>query len=164
MLHHSGHSRQVEGAVAASRGTTALPATFSQLICLSWSKRRECKADKRVLLETEGREEDLQLLVLQHAAHWTLEGDAAEQLEALFKQETENKLSDPQADVLELCRERWREFKRTTRKDVVQQCDAYKDKDRKALRHLRFLEANGLLESKAETTDAGTEIAFKPTE
>ena len=84
-----------------------------------------------MLHETEGREEDLQLLVLQHAAHWTLEGDAAEQLEALFKQETENKLSDPQADVLELCRERWREFKRTTRKDVVQQCDAYKDKTAK---------------------------------
>ncbi|MCB4429261.1 hypothetical protein FZX09_10800 [Synechococcus sp. MU1643] len=164
MLHHSGHSRQGEGAVAASRGTTALPAAFSQVICLSWFKRRECKADKRVLLETEGREEDLQLLVLQHAAHWTLEGDAAEQLEALFKQETEDKLSDAMADVLELCRERWREFKRTTRRDVVQHCDAYKDKDRKALRHLRSLEGNGLLESKAETTENGTEIAFKPTE
>ena len=37
-------------------------------------------------------------------------------------------------------------------------------KDRKALRHLRFLEGNGLLESKAETTENGTEIAFKPTE
>ena len=68
------------------------------------------------------------------------------------------------ADVLELCRERWREFKRTTRRDVVQHCDAYKDKDRKALRHLRSLEGNGLLESKAETTENGTEIAFKPTE
>ena len=164
VLHHSGHSRQGEGAVAASRGTTALPAAFSQVICLSWFKRRECKADKRVLLETEGREEDLQLLVLQHAAHWTLEGDAAEQLEALFKQETENKLSDAQADVLELRRERWKEFKRTTCRDVVQHCDAYKDKDRKALRHLRSLEGNGLLESKAETTENGTEIAFKPTE
>ena len=69
------------------------------------------------------------------------------------------------ADVLELCRERWKDhFKRTTRKDVVQQCDAYKDKDRKALRHLRSLEGKGLLESKAETTENGTEIAFKPTE
>ena len=152
------------GSVAASRGTTALPAAFSQVICLSWFKRRECKVDKRVLLETEGREEDLQLLVLQHAAQWTLEGDAAEQLEALFKQETENKLSDAQADVLELCRERWKEFKRTSRRDVVQHCDAYKDKDRKALRHLRSLEGNGLLESKAETTENGTEISFKPTE
>ena len=134
------------------------------MICLSWFKRRECKTDKRVLLETEGREEDLQLLVLQHAAHWTLEGDAAEQLEALFKQETEDKLSDAMADILELCRERWRKFKRTTRRDVVQHCDAYKDKDRKALRHLRSLEGMGLLESKAETTENGTEIAFKPTE
>ena len=47
---------------------------------------------------------------------------------------------------------------------VVQQCDAYKNKDRKALRHLRSLEGNGLLESKAETTENGTEIAFKLTE
>ena len=37
-------------------------------------------------------------------------------------------------------------------------------KDRKALRTLRSLEGKGLLESKAETTDNGTEIAFKPTE
>ena len=97
-----------------------------------------------------------------------MEDDAAEQLEALFKQETENKLSDPQADVLELCRERWQKFKRTTRGDVVQHCDAFKtkdgSKDRKALRTLRSLEGKGLLESKAETTDNGTEIAFKPTE
>ena len=81
---------------------------------------------------------------------------------------SEDKLSDPQADVLELCRERWQKFKRTTRGDVVQHCDAFKNKDgskdRKALRTLRSLEGNGLLESKAETTDNGTEIAFKPTE
>ena len=141
-----------------------MPAAFSQVINLAWFKRRESKTDKRVLLETEGREEDLQLLILQNTGGWTLEGDASEQLEALFKQETEDKLSDAMDDVLELCRERWREFKRTTRRDVVQHCDAYKDKDRKALRHLRFLEANGLLESKAETTENGTEIAFKPTE
>ena len=68
------------------------------------------------------------------------------------------------ADVLELCRDRWKNFQRTTRKDVVQHCDCFKDKDRKALRALRSLEGKELLESKAETTDNGTEIAFKPTE
>ena len=68
------------------------------------------------------------------------------------------------ADVLELCRERWKDFKRTTRKDVIEQCDGFKTKDgnndRKALRTLRSLEGKGLLESKAETT----EITFKPIE
>ena len=121
-----------------------------------------------MLLETEGREEELQLLILQNLGGWTLEGDASEQLEALFKQEQEDKLSDPQADVLELCRERWQKLKRTTRGDVVHDCDAFKtkdgSKDRKALRTLRSLEGKGLLESKADTTDNGTEIAFKPTE
>ena len=164
LLHHSGHSRQGEGAVAASRGTTALPAAFSQVINLTWFKRKESKADKRVLLETEGREEDLQLLILQNTGGWTLEGDASEQLEALYRQESEDKLNDAMADVLALCRERWQQFKRTTRGDVVQHCDGFKDKDRKALRYLRSLEAKELLESKAETTENGTEISFKPTE
>ena len=51
---------------AATRGNTALPAAFSQVINLTWFKRKESKTDKRVLLETEGREEDLQLLILQN--------------------------------------------------------------------------------------------------
>ena len=160
VLHHSGHSRQGEGAVAASRGTTALPAAFSQVINLAWFKRRESKTDKRVLLETEGREEDLQLLILQNTGGWTLEGDVAEQLEALFRQETEEKLTDAMADVLELCRERWKQLKHTSSTDVLREINSYKENDRKALRHLRSLEYKGLLESKAEATC----IAFKPTE
>ena len=71
------------------------------------------------------------------------------------------------ADVLELCRERWQKLKRTTRGDVVQHCHGFQtkdsQKDRKALRALRSLEGKGLLESKAETTDNGTEIALKST-
>ena len=82
-----------------------------------------------MLLETEGREDDLQLLILQNLGGWTLEGDAAEQLEALFRQEQEDQLSDAMADVLELCRERWKDFKRTTRRDVIEQCDGFKTKD-----------------------------------
>ena len=65
------------------------------------------------------------------------------------------------ADVLELCNERWQKFKRKTLKDVVRHCDSFKD--RKALRTLRSLEGKQLLESKAETTDTGTEITFEPT-
>ena len=72
----------------------------------------------------------------------------------------QDKLSESMADVLALCRELWQQLKRTTRKDVVRECNAYKDNDRKALRHLRSLEGMGLLESKANTT----EIGFKPTE
>ena len=89
--------------------------------------------------------------VLRIPVDWTLEGDAAEQLEALFKQEQEDKLSDPMADVLELCRERWKDFKRRTRRDVIEKCDGFKtkdgSKDRKALRTLRCHEGKGLLTS-----------------
>ena len=55
-------------------------------------------------------------------------------------------------------------MKRTTRADVIKHCEGFKDKDRKALRYLRQLEGKGLLESKADTTENGTEITFKPTE
>ena len=84
--------------------------------------------------------------------------------EALYRQQSEDKLNDAMADVLALCRERWQRMKRTTRADVIKHCEGFKDKDRKALRTLRSLEGKQLLESKAETTDTGTEIAFKPTE
>lgn len=117
-----------------------------------------------MLLETEGREEDLQLLILQNLGGWTLEGDASEQLEALYRQQSEDKLNDAMADVLALCRERWQRMKRTTRADVIEHCEGFKDKDRKALRYLRQLEGKGLLESKTDTTENGTEITFKPTE
>ena len=66
--------------------------------------------------------------------------------------------------ILALCRERWQGLKRTTRRDVVQHCDRFNEKDRRALRYLRSLEDKGLLESKADTTENGTEITFKPTE
>ena len=115
-----------------------------------------------MLLETEGREEDLQLLILQNTGGWTLEGDASEQLEALYRQQSEDKLNDAMADVLALCRERWQELKRTTRRDVVQHCDGIKDKDRRALRYLRSLEDKGLLESKADTTENGTRSLSSP--
>ena len=145
VLHHAGHSRQGKGAVAASRANTSLPAAFSQVFNMAWFKRKKSKTDKRVLLETEGREEDLQLLILQNLGGWTLEGDASRQLEALFRQEQEDKLLDAMAHVLELCHERWQKLKRTTRRDMVQYCDSFKDKDRKALRALRSLEDKGLL-------------------
>ena len=89
-----------------------------------------------------------------------MEGDASEQLEVLYRQQSEDKLSESMADVLALCRERWQKLKRTTRKDVVRECSAYRDNDRKALWHLRSFENKGLLESKADNT----EIGFKPTE
>ena len=117
---------------------------------------------RQALLETEGREEDLQLPILQHAAHWTLEGDAAEQLEALFKQETENKFQTPRL-TLWSCVANGGRTTSSARPARTWCSGATPTRTRTAaLRHLRFLEANGLLESKAETTENGTEIALSP--
>ena len=66
VIHHSGKQSLDSGAVMASRGTTVLPAAISQIINLKWFKRHEDRQDKRVLLETEGRGESLEALILQN--------------------------------------------------------------------------------------------------
>ena len=53
-------------------------------------------------------------------------GDASKQLETLYKPEKVDKLNNAKADVLKLCRQWWEEFKRTTRKDVIEKSDGFK--------------------------------------
>ena len=119
-----------------------------------------------MLFETKGREEDPQILIRKHTGGGTLQGDASKQLETLYKPEQVDKLNNAKVDVLKLCRQWWEEFKRTTRKDVIEKSDVFKDKDgnndSKALRYRRALEDKGLLESNADTTENGSEIALCP--
>ena len=119
-----------------------------------------------MLFETKGREEDPQILIRKHTDGGTLQGDASKQLETLYKPEQVDKLNNAKVDVLKLCRQWWEEFKRTTRKDVIEKSDGFKDKDgnndSKALRYRRALEDKGLLESNADTTENGSEIALCP--
>ena len=106
MIHHSGHGRKGEGAVAASRGNTALPASVSQVINMRWLRKSEDIKDKRVILETEGRGEDLSIIVLQEQDRWSLEGDASEVIAQQRLKDEEDDLNDTQFLALELVRER----------------------------------------------------------
>ena len=106
VIHHSGHARKGQGAVAASRGSTALPAAVSQVINMKWLRRTEDATDKRVVLETEGRGEDLSIVILQEMERWTLEGDASELMAQQQLEEDEAKLNDTQFLALELVRKR----------------------------------------------------------
>jgi len=160
-IHHAGHARKGEGAVAASRGSTALPAAVSQVIALSWFKRSENSSDRRVLLETEGRGgEPLQLLIEQHETGWTCHGEADSVLHQQAMDEAEDKLTDRQADVLELVRNRALATKDKTNAWLVR--ETLKIPDRQALRILRQLEKRGFLQSSHEASETGSSIWFGP--
>ena len=108
VIHHSGRSRAGEGAVAACRGTTALPAAVSQVVALSWLNKGKGSTDKRVVLQTEGRgSEPLQLLIEQHESGWQSHGNASEVFREQELLNAEETLHDRQAIALDLVRQRW---------------------------------------------------------
>ena len=141
VIHHSGHSRKGEGAVAASRGNTALPASVSQVINMRWLRRTEDIKDKRVILETEGRGEDLSIIVLQEQDRWTLEGDASEVIAQQRLRDEEDDLNDTQFLALELVRER--SPMSTTANDLF---DKHEIKGRQARKTLEQLAKKKLIE------------------
>ena len=156
VIHHSGKQSLDSGAVMASRGTTALPAAVSQIINLKWFKRHEDRQDKRVLLETEGRGESLEVMILQDKHGFEKEGDVAE----VLLQEKERKriadLPDTQAETLDEVKNRFPLD--TTSGDIKK---ALKVGDRNALRFLRALERKGLLVSETKSTEKGRSVVFK---
>ena len=100
IIHHSGKTKE-DSPVLASRGSTALTAAVSQIISLSWFKREEDRQDKRILMRTMGRAEDVQLLMSQDTAGWMLEGNVADEVKKEEYSKKLDKLTDLQADVLE---------------------------------------------------------------
>ena len=131
------------------------------MVALSWLNPENRKADPRVLLSTEGREEGLEILIRQEEADWFLEGNAAEVQHRAEMARREQALNERQADVLDLCREQWREQKKTTAKDVETAC---KIPDRQARRVLRQVESKGFLQSRSITNTATGVVEFWPTE
>ena len=100
IIHHSGKTKE-DSPVLASRGSTALTAAVSQIISLSWFKREEDRQDKRILMRTMGRAEDVQLLMSQETSGWMLEGSVAEELKKEEFNKKLEKLTDNQAEVFE---------------------------------------------------------------
>jgi hypothetical protein len=165
VIHHSGRSSADEGAVAASRGTTALPAAVSQCVALSWLNRGKGTADKRIVLQTEGRgSEPLQLLIEQNNDGWRSHGDAAEVFREQRLADAEDGLHDRQGMALDLVRERWdQDRKRTTSGDLIEPLQLRGATSvRIARRTLQQLEKRGLLESRKETTPQGQVVWFWP--
>lgn len=165
VIHHSGHSRVGEGAVAACRGTSALPAAVSQVVAMSWLNRAKGTSDKRVVLQTEGRGgEPLQLLIEQENDGWVSHGDAGEAFQEQRLAEAEEELNDRQEMALEVVRERWAELQqRTTGGDLIEALDLKgSNAPRIARRMLQQLLNRGLVQSSKESTPHGAVVWFWP--
>lgn len=165
VIHHSGRSRAGEGAVAASRGTTALPAAVSQCVALSWLNRSRGSQDNRVVLQTEGRGgEPLHLLIEQQETGWISHGDAAEVFAEQQASQAEDGLQDRQAAALDVVREQWEQERRRTTTSVLVDALGMKGTHaiRTARRTLQQLVNKGLLQYSKETTDHGQVVWFWP--
>lgn len=160
LIHHAGHARKGEGAVAACRGSTALPAAVSQVISLSWFQRNKDRSNRLVLLETEGRGgEPMQLLIEQHETGWSSHGDPGALLQEQALAAAEEKLTERQAEVLDLVRDRAAAGEGTNSRVVR---EMLKIPDRQALRVLRQLEKSGFLRESPQTSDIGSSVWFSP--
>ena len=120
VIHHSG---KVKGAspVLAARGSTALTAAVSQIISLKWFKREEDRNDKRLLVETEGRAEDVALLILQEQNGFILDGRAEDEIAKQSIREKIENLTNNQADVLEILTLSSKEGKELTTSEIREQ-------------------------------------------
>ena len=157
VIHHSGHSRKGEGAVAASRGSTALPAAVSQVINMKWLRKNEDINDKRVVLETEGRGEELTIIISQENERWSLEGEASEVFAEQRLIDAEEELNDFQDEVLTIVRHRSKNELNTTAKDIENNIET---SHRQAGKTLRQLEKKGLIIQTAGGGKGQGEVQF----
>lgn len=165
VVHHSGKAVTGDAAALASRGTTALPAAVSQIVALSRFAQGGRPGDRRVLLRTEGRGgEPLQLLIEQEENGWHLHGDAGVAMREEQLMAAEESLTDRQATVLELVRDRWAQDRlRSTYADVLA-ATAITDRSN-ARRTLKQLEQRGLLAPPSnDTTATGRTLHYWPVE
>jgi hypothetical protein len=167
VIHHSGHARAGEGAVAASRGTSALPAAVSQIVALSWLNKSRGSNDKRVVLQTEGRGgEPLQLLIEQQEGGWISHGDASAAFAEQQAAQAEDGLQDRQADVFEFVREQWESRRQRTTSSQVADALSFRGDtaSRKARRTLEQLCRKCLLQNSKEVTSNGQVVWYWPAE
>jgi hypothetical protein len=164
-VHHSGKERAGDRASLASRGTTALPAAVSQNISLAPMPAGNPAGppDRRVTLKTEGRGGLPQHLLIERTTEgWISHGSAESVALAQHLQELEEKLSDRQAEALEVVRHQWMSGGRMEAKGLAIALALEKDGDRIARRTLDQLVRRGLLQSAMEVGLQGRTKWFWP--
>lgn len=157
-IHHSSKGRASEGAAAASRGSTALPALASQILKLGPLNNRPESNDARLLLTAEGRGGASQRLILSRTSDggWQVMGDAAEVLHQEYLIERERLLVDRYQEALAVVRERTNGGLSTSTEDLIKALNLEQqspnDASRVALRLLDKLVKEGLAFDKKVST------------
>lgn len=143
MIHHANKGRANDGAVSASRGSTALPAVASQTISLTrlqtGSAGQQGNKERRLVIKTEGRGGMPQELLIERtdAEGWICHGDAAAVVEAQAREQARESLTDRQESVLQLVAERSKAGEVTTPADVAEELGIARNRALEALEALR---------------------------
>ena len=106
IIHHSGtEGATSNSAVRTSRGHTSLPAAVSQTIAMRWHNKEYDLDDNRIILHTEGRGEQVHLVVEQNDYGFDLKGTFAEVMQGQKLEKIINGLTERQQDVYEIIEE-----------------------------------------------------------
>lgn len=148
VIHHASKGRAGEGAAAASRGSTALPAAASQILKLAPASANE--TDPRRLLTTQGRGGPSQALVIQReGASWGLLGGPELLQREKAEADAEARLTERQFEVLREVRDRWEDLNQTTTAAALAEALGLEGTraENTARKTLVALEQKGLLQS-----------------
>jgi len=165
-IHHSNKGRAGDSATMASRGSTALPATASQIIKLGRVPSNQPNpADRRVVVETEGRGGlPVRLLIERdEGGSWISHGDAEAVTQAQQRAEQEESLSDAHRDALEAVREMCEQMDSVTAMEVADRLQSKGESaERTMRRRLDSMARRGLLVSDTIATLHGRQKRYRP--
>ena len=102
------------------------------VIALKWLKKEENLQDKRILLLTEGRAEEQQLVIIQEQDGFHLCGDYDQVVQEEKIRQVIDDLNDRQFMVYEIIKERSAKDLPTTYKEVAPLLEDIKDPERQA--------------------------------
>lgn len=165
-IHHSNKGRAGDSATLASRGSTALPATASQIIKLGRVPSNQPNpADRRVVVETEGRGGMPVRLLIERSEDgaWISHGDAEAVTQAQRLAEAEEELTDAHRDALDAVRDLCTSSTSISAAQVVERLELHgKDAERSMRRRLDSMVRRGLLVSETVATLHGRQKQYQP--
>ena len=144
VIHHSGRAES-NSAIKLTRGHTSLTGGVDMALALKWLRKEENLQDKRILLLTEGRAVEQQLVIIQENDGFHLCGDYDQVVQEEKIRQVIDDLNDRQNMVYDIVQERSAKDLPTTYKDVAPLLEDIKDPERQARKTLTQLENHKLI-------------------
>jgi len=124
LVHHSGKSVTADSPTAVSRGSSAIPATASQIISLrreAFNQSQSEAGTDRITLETQGRAgQPIKIVIQRMKDGWINLGDEKRITKSLQRESLIADLNDRQRAVLELVEKRWQVSEYTTSSQALE--------------------------------------------